>query len=71
LIASLWLSRNELDISCLIDLIQEASVDSERAIEALAPSRFYAQIFDRMQDAVQGTQQYRLSVVFDEYFGDL
>ena len=69
-LVSLGLSRQPLAIEFLISRLNPVTSSSEPALKALAPSRFYPDIYRRVQGAVEASGNRRLQALFQEAFGD-
>ncbi len=70
LLISLGLSRHALAVDFLISVLSSVTKASESALRALAPNRFYPDIRQRVQTAVEGTKNGRLRAFFNELFRD-
>lgn len=70
LVTSIGLSRQPKAIEFLIDQITSLTDSSEIALRALAPSRFYSDIRDRVQQAVTATRNRRLQAIFEDEFNE-
>lgn len=70
LLISLGLSRHALAVDFLISVLSSVTKASEPALRALAPNRFYADIRQRVQTAVEATKNGRLRAIFNELFRD-
>lgn len=68
LLISLGLSRHTLAVDFLISVLTSATKSSESALRALAPNRFYTDIRQRVQTAVETTKNGRLRAIFNELF---
>ena len=68
LLVSLGLSRHAAAVDFLISILMSATNSSESALRALAPNRFYADIRQRIQTAIEATQNRRLLAIFHELF---
>ncbi len=67
-LTSLGLSRQPSAMDFLIAQVASQSHSSEAALRALAPSRFYVAIRDRVQKAVDETGNRRLQAIFEDEF---
>ncbi|MDA1013593.1 MAG: HEAT repeat domain-containing protein [Planctomycetota bacterium] len=68
ILISVGLSREPRAVEYLVGLIEKQEAESEIALEALSPSRFYPDIRDRTRVAVAATGNTRFSALFDEMF---
>ncbi len=68
LLVSLGLSRHSAAVDFLISVLMSAPNSSEAALRALAPNRFYTDIRQRIQTAVEATKNGRLRAIFNELF---
>ena len=68
LLISLGLSRHALAVDFLISVLSTVTKASESALRALAPNRFYPDIRQRVQTAVEATKNGRLRAIFHELF---
>ncbi len=69
LLISLGLSRHAMAVDFLISVLTSVTKASESALRALAPNRFYPDIRQRVQAAVEATKNGRLRAIFHELFG--
>lgn len=70
LLVSLGLSRHPSAVDFLISVLASVTKASESALRALAPNRFYPDIRQRVQTAVEATKNGRLRAIFKELFCD-
>ncbi len=68
LLISLGLSRHVLAVDFLVSVLTSVTKASETALRALAPNRFYPDIRQRVQAAVEATKNGRLRAIFRELF---
>lgn len=68
LLISLGLSRHALAVDFLVSILASLTKASETALRALAPNRFYPDIRQRVQTAVEATKNGRLRAIFNELF---
>ncbi len=68
LLISLGLSRHALAVDFLISVLASVTKASETALRALAPNRFYPDIRQRVQTAVEATKNGRLRAILNETF---
>ena len=68
LLISLGLSRHALAVDFLVSVLASQTKASETALRALAPNRFYPDIRQRVQTAVEATKNGRLLAILRETF---